>query len=147
MSLKRRPCLYCFELILFLPLFRSTAVTRALDIVSSYINILAYTLTLGWPGNSISTMHVIRKVSRKIFALRASGPQLTLTSWRIYHLSVIQPDLEYGSTAFSSSLSTSDNCLLQARSPCHCQGTTLDSHSTHPTVPAPQWSQLSSDMN
>ena len=50
--------------------------------------------------------HVLRKVSRKIFALRTAGS--TLKSRRQYYVSVIQPDLEYGSTAFSSSL----NCPL-----------------------------------
>ena len=44
-------------------------------------------------------------MSRKIFALRTAGSPLTLKSRRQYYVSVIQPDLEYGSTAFSSSLS------------------------------------------
>ena len=56
--------------------------------------------------------HVLRKVSRKIFALRTAGSQLTLKSRRQYYVSVIQPDLEYGSTAFSSSLSAREKARL-----------------------------------
>ena len=43
--------------------------------------------------------HVLRKVSRKIFALRTAGSQLTLKSRRQYYVSVIQPDLEYSLSA------------------------------------------------
>ena len=53
--------------------------------------------------------HVLRKVSRKIFALRTAGSQLTR---RQYYVSVVQPDLEYGSTAFSSSLSAREKARL-----------------------------------
>ena len=56
--------------------------------------------------------HVLRKVSRKIIALRTAGSKLTLKSRRQYFVSVIQPGLEYGSTAFSSSLSAREKARL-----------------------------------
>ena len=62
--------------------------------------------------------HVLRKVSRKIFALRTAGS--TLKSRRQY-LSVIQPDLQYGSTAFSSSLSAREKArIFQASRKGNC---------------------------
>ena len=76
---------------------------RALETVASYKYLGVFLDSeLSWRHH---IDHVLRKVSRKIFALRTAGSQLTLKSRRQYYVSVIQPDLEYGSTAFSSSLS------------------------------------------
>ena len=47
-----------------------------------------------------------RKVSQKIGALSRAGHQLTLPAKRIFYVSAIAVDLEYGSNAFSSSLSS-----------------------------------------
>ena len=80
---------------------------RALETVASYkyLGVLLDS-ELSWRHH---IDHVLRKVSRKIYikivALRTAGSQLTFKSRRQYYVSVIQPDLEYGSTAFSSSLS------------------------------------------
>ena len=86
---------------------------RLLETVSSYKYLgVVLDSELSWNHH---VNHVLRKVSRKIFALRTAGSQLTLKSRRQYYVSVIQPDLEYGSTAFSSSLSAREKArLIQA---------------------------------
>ena len=73
---------------------------------------LVYFLTPSSVGATTDIDHVLWKVSRKIFAPCTAGSQLTLKSRRQYYVSVIQPDLEYGSTAFSLSLSTSEKASL-----------------------------------
>ena len=56
---------------------------RAMDIVSSYKYLGVYIDDgLTWKQH---INHVIRKVLQNIFALRTSGPQLTLTSQRTYY--------------------------------------------------------------
>ena len=83
---------------------------RALETVASYKYLGVFLDSeLSWRHH---IDHVLRKVSRKIFALRTAGSQLTLKSRRQYYVSVIQPDLEYGSTAFSSSLSAREKARL-----------------------------------
>ena len=85
---------------------------RALETVASYKYLGVFLDSeLSW-RHHIAIDHVLRKVSRKIFALRTAGSQLTLKSRRQYYVSVIQPDLEYGSTAFSSSLSAREKARL-----------------------------------
>ena len=92
---------------------------RTLDIVSSYKYLgVVLDSDLSW-NNHVN--HVLRKVARKIFALRIAGPQLTWKSRRLFYTGVIQPDLEYGSTAFSSSLSAREKArLLQASRKAIC---------------------------
>ena len=52
-------------------------------------------------------LHITRKVSQKIGALLRAGQQLTLPAKRLYYMAIIAADIEYGSNAFYSSLSTS----------------------------------------
>ena len=52
-------------------------------------------------------MHITRKVSQKIWALLRAGQQLTLPAKRLYYMAIVAADIEYGSNAFYSSLSTS----------------------------------------
>ena len=88
----------------------ANAYGRALETVASYKYLGVFLDSeLSWRHH---IDHVLRKVSRKIFALRTAGSQLTLKSRRQYYVSVIQPDLEYGSTAFSSSLSAREKARL-----------------------------------
>ena len=92
-----KQCLSCHGLSLVQMMYSSivTAVhLRQLHRTST----LVYFLTLSSVGATTRVDHVLRKVSRKIFALRTAGSQLTLKSRRQYYVSVIQPDLEYGST-------------------------------------------------
>ena len=68
---------------------------RALETVASYKYLGVFLDSeLSWRHH---IDHVLRKVSRKLFALRTVGSQLTLKSRRQYYVSVvsvIQPDLE-----------------------------------------------------
>ena len=52
-------------------------------------------------------MQITRKVSQKIGALLHAGQQLTLPAKRLFYVAIIAADIEYGSNAFYSSLSTS----------------------------------------
>ncbi len=75
---------------------------RPLSVVPSYKYLgLHLDCHLNW---SVHIVHIIRKVSAKIAALRRAGKQLTSMAKRQYYISVIQSDLEYGSNAFYSSL-------------------------------------------
>ena len=106
-----KQCLSCHGLFLVQMMYSSivTAVhLRQLHRTST----LVYFLTLSSVGATTRVDHVLRKVSRKIFAHRTAGSQLTLKSRTQYYVSVIQPDLEYGSTAFSSSLSAREKARL-----------------------------------
>ena len=70
---------------------------RALETVASYKYLGVFLDSeLSWRHH---IDHVLRKVSGKIFAIHTAGWQLTLKSRRQYYVFVIQPDLEYGSTA------------------------------------------------
>ena len=55
-------------------------------------------------------LHITRKVSQKIGALLRAGQQvrqqLTLPAKRLFYMAIIAADIEYGSNAFYSSLST-----------------------------------------
>ena len=51
-------------------------------------------------------LHITRKVSQKIGALLRAGQQLTLPAKRLFYMAIIAADIECGSNAFYSSLST-----------------------------------------
>ena len=51
-------------------------------------------------------LHITRKVSQKIGALLRAGQQLTLPAKRLFYMAIIAAGVEYGSSAFYSSLST-----------------------------------------
>ena len=75
---------------------------RALETVASYQYLGVFLDSeLSWRHH---IDHVLRKESGKIFAFHTAGSQLTLKSRGQYYVFVIQPDLEFGSIAFSSSL-------------------------------------------
>ena len=59
-------------------------------------------------------LHITRKVSQKIGALLRAGKQLTLPAKQLYYMAIIAADIEYGSNAFYSSLSTSSKERLFA---------------------------------
>ena len=79
--------------------------SRPLQLVTSY-KFLGVFLDnrLSWEAQ---ILHITGKVSQKIGALLRAGQQLTLPAKRLYYIAIIAADIEYGSNAFYSSLSTS----------------------------------------
>ena len=51
-------------------------------------------------------LHITRKVSQMTGVLLRTGQQLALPAKRTFYMAIIAADIEYGSNAFSSSLST-----------------------------------------
>ena len=56
---------------------------------------------------------VLQKVHRKLGALRRASRCLNIASRRLYYLSVIQPDLLYGSTAYLHTICASDRRRIE----------------------------------
>ena len=85
-----------------------------LSTVSSYKNLgLTIDSALTWDAHIDS---VVRKVSRKIGALKRAGNEMTRDTRRKYYLAVVQSDLQYGSNAFWATLSNArKNRLIRAR--------------------------------
>ena len=81
-----------------------TCGSRLLEIVS-YYKYLGVILdeNLTWEHH---LLHITKKVSQKIGALARASQQLTINAKRTFYLSVLASDIEYGSNAFYSSLST-----------------------------------------
>ena len=61
---------------------------------------------LSWEAQILHRTLITRKVSQKIVALLGAGQQLTLPAKRIFYMAIIAADIECGSNAFYSSLST-----------------------------------------
>ena len=79
--------------------------SRPLQLVTSYKYLGVFLDScLSWEAQ---ILHITRKVSQKIGALLRAGQQLTLPAKRLFYLAIIAADIEYGSNAFYSSLSTS----------------------------------------
>ena len=80
--------------------------SRPLQLVTSYKYLGVFLDNrLSWEADQI--LHITRKVSQKIGALLRAGQQLTLPAKRLFYMAIIAADIEYGSNAFYSSLSTS----------------------------------------
>ena len=92
MWIKRKPCSSCQEDPTAPPRSISTSLVEA----DSYEN-------LTWEHH---LLHITKKVSQKIGALARASQQLTINAKRTFYLSVLASDIEYGSNAFYSSLST-----------------------------------------
>ena len=79
--------------------------SRPLQLVTSYKYLGVFLDNrLSWEAQ---ILHITRKVSQKIGALLRAGQQLSLPTKRLFYLAIIAADIEYGSNAFYSSLSTS----------------------------------------
>ena len=78
--------------------------SRPLQLVTAY-KFLGVFLDnrLSWEAQ---ILHITRKASQKIGALFRTGRQLTLPAKRLFYMAIIAADIEYGSNAFYSSLST-----------------------------------------
>ena len=78
--------------------------SRPLQLVTSYKYLGVFLDNrLSWEAQ---ILHTTRKVSQKIGALLRAGQQLTLPAKRLFYMAIIAADIEYGSNAFYSSLST-----------------------------------------
>ena len=85
--------------------------SRPLQLVTSYKYLGVFL------GNHLNReaqiLHITRKVSQEIGALLRAGQQLTLPAKRLFYMAIIAADIEYGSNAFYSSLSTSSKEKLR----------------------------------
>ena len=90
---------------------RSTTIDINITCGSRFLEIVSYYKYLGVILDENLTwehhlLHITKKVSQKIGALARASQQLTINAKRTFYLSVLASDIEYGSNAFYSSLST-----------------------------------------
>ena len=79
--------------------------SRPLQLVTSYKYLDVFLDNrLSWEAQ---IMLITWKVSQQIGAFLRAGQQLTLPAKRLFYMAIIADDIEYGSKAFYSSLSTS----------------------------------------
>ena len=81
--------------------------SRPLQLVTSYKYLGVFLDTLNRLSWEAQILHITKKVSQKIGALLRAGQQLTLPAKQLFYMAIIAADIEYGSNAFYSSLSTS----------------------------------------
>ena len=90
---------------------RSTTIDINITCGSGFLEIVSYYKYLGVILDENLTwehhiLHITKKVSQKIGALARASQQLSINAKRTFYLSVLASDIEHGSNAFYSSLST-----------------------------------------